>query len=515
MTPTLLRAARRPALVALLALSVATPRAAAQDMSVVPVEDVVAAHLGFLASDALGGRETGTLQGDITAQYVAAAFRAAGLEPAGDPGSFLHAYDLETSQLDRHGTALVLSGAAGDHGFVLGEDFAVRVGGSTAHGEGGVVFAGYGLVDADQGLDDYAGLDVEGKVVLALMGAPEGKREPRSSGARRSWARERGAVALLMLMERDDRRSQSWFAYMQHDMERLSMRLPSDPEPGFAYAMLQPDAADRIAAAGQLDLDAARVAARAGESVGRTLDGVGLRLHVPVAVDRLVAHNVAGLLPGRDPELAHEVIVLSAHMDHVGINADGQVNNGADDNASGTTALMTAAALLAKNPAPRRSVLFLAVSAEEKGLLGSESWVATPSLDLARVVANVNIDMVGRNDPAVLGATPSAEHDEYNTLVPLAVALAPQAGLRIEWETGEGRLRRRVDEYYHRSDHANFSKAGIPVVFFFSGEHEDYHRPSDTLDKLDQGKVANVSRFVARLLTVVGDADERPQRLAP
>ncbi|MBM3986260.1 MAG: M28 family peptidase, partial [Planctomycetes bacterium] len=244
----------------------------------------------------------------------------------------------------------------------------------------------------------------------------------------------------------------------------------------------------------------------------RALSGT-LRLAAPVRSERIDGYNVLGRIPGSDPAVAHEAVVFTAHMDHIGTLRDGRVNNGADDNASGTTALMVAAAELARRPAPRRSILFMAVSGEEKGLLGSEWWCEHPTMPLADVVANINIDMVGRNDPDAIGATPSPEHADHNTLVTRAVELGPQAGLRVTWNAPEA-SDDAVDNYYHRSDHLNFATKGIPVVFFFSGLHEDYHRPTDDVEKIDREKVARVVQLVSALALDTADAEGRPAKVA-
>ena len=247
---------------------------------------------------------------------------------------------------------------------------------------------------------------------------------------------------------------------------------------------------------------------------GRLLAGASLHLVAPVLSDQTHGYNVLGRLQGSDPQVAQEVVLVTAHMDHIGITRDGRVNNGADDNASGTTTLLVTADELASRPAPRRSIVFLAVSGEEKGLLGSEWWANNPTLPLADAVADINVDMIGRNDPDAVGATPSPEHPEYNTLVERAVQLAPQSGLTITW-TAPAAGDDKVDNYYFRSDHYNFAEKGIPVVFFFSGLHEDYHKPTDDLEKIDRAKIAKMIDLVGRLATDVANADGRPHKLAP
>jgi hypothetical protein len=475
----------------------------------------LAAHLSFLASDAMAGRETGTAGGDITAEYVASVLSGLGLEPAGDDGTYLQAYPLTRSTPQEGSERLSLAGGAE---FTAGEQFHARGQGSTGFDlTADAVFVGYGLDDPDGGSSGYDGLDVEGKLVVAMMGRSRGTDTlpPISWFRQNEAAKERGAAGLVLVAAPGDPAGESMLGFMGRSGHQTSMRLglPQDADPAFPRMYVASDAASELLAAGGLDL-AAEHAARAEDpyAAGAPLPGVTLRIAAAVDVDVITAHNVAALLPGSDPARAHEVVVLTAHMDHVGVNGDGEVFNGADDNASGTTTLMMAADVLAaRDRAPSRSVLFLAVSGEEKGLLGSEWWVDHPTWPLEDVVANVNMDMVGRNDPDSIGVTPSEEHDAYNTLVQRAMELGPSAGLDVSFKAGEGDYERMVDVYYSRSDHKNFSDAGIPVVFFFAGEHEDYHRVGDTYEKIDLGKVGRVVTLVTALVADTAEAAGRPR----
>jgi Zn-dependent M28 family amino/carboxypeptidase len=202
--------------------------------------------------------------------------------------------------------------------------------------------------------------------------------------------------------------------------------------------------------------------------------------------------NVCGFLPGSDPELAKQVILLSAHYDHVGMQ-NGVVHNGADDNGSGSSALLAVAEALSEHGPLARSVMIMWVSGEEKGLWGSRAWSDKPWLpEGCELIANINIDMVGRNAPDQLLVTPTkARSKDHNGLVKLAEELAPLEGFP---QLGS------ADEYYTRSDHYMFAKLGIPVMFLFADVHEDYHRPGDDAEKLDYDKVRRVARLVLRVL---------------
>ena len=217
--------------------------------------------------------------------------------------------------------------------------------------------------------------------------------------------------------------------------------------------------------------------------------------------------NVVAVLPGSDPQLRNEYVVLSAHMDHVGVgepvNGD-SIYNGADDDASGTSALVEVAEALSLLPeAPRRSVVFLHVSGEESGLLGSQYFSEHPTIPIDRVVANINVDMIGRNSPdsvVVIGK-------DYSTLGPLAdslQAMHPELGLTLADDIWP------EERFFFRSDHFHFARKEVPSLFFFSGVHEDYHEPSDELDKLDVDKAARITRMIFHLVREVANAPERP-----
>jgi hypothetical protein len=220
-----------------------------------------------------------------------------------------------------------------------------------------------------------------------------------------------------------------------------------------------------------------------------------------------LAPNVVAMIPGSDPALRDEYVVLSAHLDHVGVGrpVDGDsIYNGADDNASGTAALLEVAeAIVRSGVPPRRTVVFLHVSGEEKGLLGSRWYSDHPTLPLERTVANVNVDMIGGNHPdtvVVIGKT-------YSSLGPLADRLQarhPELGLTLSDDPWPG------ERFFFRSDHFNFARKEVPAIFFFTGVHECYHRPCDRVERIDTDKAARVTRMILYVVHEVADAPERP-----
>jgi hypothetical protein len=238
---------------------------------------------------------------------------------------------------------------------------------------------------------------------------------------------------------------------------------------------------------------------------------VAATLHVDVRRDdEATACNVVACRRGGDAALAAEAVVFSAHIDHVGRRIDGDVFNGADDNASGTAGLLGIAKAFAQVKAPpRRSVVFLAVSGEELGLWGSAWFAEHPTWPAESIVANVNTDMIGRNGPEsgpdeVL-VTPSHGHRMFSTIVQDAAGFGERMGVRFL----------SGDKYYERSDHFNFAQQGIPVVFFCNGEHADYHQVTDTADKLEPQKMQQLARLAFWTGWAVADADARPRTLGP
>jgi Zn-dependent M28 family amino/carboxypeptidase len=220
------------------------------------------------------------------------------------------------------------------------------------------------------------------------------------------------------------------------------------------------------------------------------------------------APNVVAMIPGSDPQLRNEYIVISAHMDHVGVgqavNGD-SIYNGADDDASGTTGILEVAEAFSRlAQRPRRTVVFLHVSGEEKGLLGSEWYSEHPTLPLERIVANINVDMIGRNAPdsvVVIGK-------DYSSLGGVANRLAaahPELGLTLADDMWP------QERFFFRSDHFNFARKEVPAIFFFSGVHADYHRPSDHVEKLDTDKAARIARMVFYIANDVANDPQRPR----
>ena len=435
------------------------------------------ADLEFLASDELAGRDSPSKGQRVAARYLRSRLMRAGWEPGGRAG-YLSPYWLATRAVDVGGTTLMAKGAYGEADFEFGSDyfFSSRTS-CDGNFSGAVVFCGTG---ADRNALD--GVDASGRWAFFY---DDGKTSWR---IRRKRAQDVGAIGAITMPGPDYdgepylERYGDWAARA----ERGSVAWPRTGGEREAYPYLY-----LTRAAGQLLLDLG----------GQAAPKLGDRLDVTVEDARALAgedgqvelENVCGFWPGSDPELADEVIVLSAHYDHVGVGSDGEIYNGADDNGTGTTTLLAVADALAAHGRLARSVLLVWVSAEEKGLLGSKAWTLYPWLPKGfRPILNINIDMVGRNAPNNLLVTPTVDHKAYNSLTHLVEELAP-----IEGFTDLG----SADAYWERSDQKNFKdQLGLPACFLFSDVHEDYHKPGDDAHKVDLDKVQRVSRMVVRML---------------
>ena len=490
----------------------------------------------WMADDARGGRLTGSPGQEETAKFIAGHFQKLGLEPLGDETDgkrgFYQRYGI-TRTFVADGTLVNIGDVSLGRGFAVlgGRPQEVQI-------DGKVRFCGLGRTKG-QSADVPESESLEGKIAVAVVKPLRGKIDKNLSveqkmgmslqsfgqfGRTTKALEKKGAAAVLFVMVADPMGLSDVLNYFALAPGKDSLNARFDGADG-AMAMATgvftggggdipslvvsvPDS-DRVLAALGIERDAL-LAAIAGEGdmpAGKADVPASLQLNVQ-RDDEATACNVVAVLRGSDPALAGEAVVYSAHMDHVGTRMDGEVFNGADDNASGSAGLMgIAAAFAGAKEKPRRSVIFLSVSGEELGLWGSKFFAENPTWPVAKIVANVNTDMIGRSGPESaqdeVTVTPSHRHKSFSTIVQDAARFGEQLGL--SFESG--------DKYYTRSDHYNFAEKGIPVVFFCNGEHEDYHQVSDHADKLDGKKMERIARLAFWTGWAVANADEPPRKL--
>lgn len=449
----------------------------------------IAADLSFIASDELRGRDTPSPELEIAARFIRARLQRLGFEPGAPRDSFFYEYELAYAPLalDRSQAGWQRLPAGESGALRLGRDYWIGdvAGAAEETFAGEVVFCGYGRKA------DFAA-NARGKWALCL---DDGK----GAGRRAMTARRAGVLGLITFpaSDYDGDPYAERFASVMSVLERGRVRWPGGRQRSDVFPSVFVERAHGLAllaAAGRPeDADESWTPAVGAELPLRFTE----QRHLADADGLVEVENVCGFWPGRHPERSKEVVILSAHYDHVGARGD-DIFNGADDNGTGTTGLLALAEALAAHGPLERSVLLIWVSGEEKGLLGSKAWALRPWLPAGgKPVANINIDMIGRNDPAQLLYTPTAELEEYYN--GLAQVLERHAAAEGFTDLGS------ADGYYHRSDQASFETLGIPVMFLFADVHEDYHQATDTAEKIDTDKVARVARLVLRMLVDLDD----------
>jgi hypothetical protein len=467
----------------------------------------VRARIAFLASEELEGRGTPSRGLEVAAAYIAEEFERFGLEPGAD-GGWLQRWPYPLEAIDPRQTRLEISSGS-THVLEYGLEFFAHPGTAPAASVGVVYVADIQELERlpRDGLRDRAAL-------VRLAGLPEPARDGLRLDARARDAMDRavalatdaGATAVLFVLdERVTRAEVGALAQTVQTPRRVLGGRAAAPDPAIFLVAHQP-ALRMFRMAG---LDGAEQLRRPQLDRPVPLPGITLRLAAPfTTLDDAHPPNVVGILPGRDPVLRDSYLVLSAHMDGLGIgrpDATGDsIYNGADDNASGTAALLTIARAMASMPEPpARSILFLAVSGEERGLLGSRWFADNPTVPLESIVANINLDMIGRNAPDSIVAVGK----EYSSLGPLAREVAeanPGLGLTISRDPWP------EERFFIRSDHFSFAAREIPALFLFAGTHEDYHRPSDRVERIDADKAARVTRLAFLLALEVAERQEPP-----
>ncbi|HLU06001.1 MAG TPA: M28 family peptidase [Woeseiaceae bacterium] len=492
-------------------------------------------HLNFLADDARAGRMTGTRGYDEAAAYVAQQFEALGLTAGGDEGWYQNVPMLGR-RLDIESAAVTLHRDSGDSELQWKEDFVM--GGDEMRPETSVtaevVFAGYGVHAPEMGYSDYEDIDVRGKIVAVFGGAPQNfphnERAFYSSG--RTKAEEmvkRGAVGRIGLRSRVDQKRVPWErltlnAGILQGMSWINLSgqvADYHPEIEGEAAFSVPTAAELFEGA-PITFEEALDAAEAGRPFSTPL-GTEVTLSQKTRHEQVESPNVIGIVPGSDPTLQDEYVVFSAHLDHLGIGApvDGdEIYNGYYDNAMGVSLLIEAARAFAAMPEPpRRSILFIALTGEERGLIGSDYFAHYPTVASDSLVANVNLDMPLLLYPLADVIAFGAEHSTLQQLIEPAVA-AEDFALTPDPVPEE--------VLFIRSDQYSFVRQGLPSVFLVPGftsmdpqidgavafqEHlaTHYHRPSDDSSRpVDWNSALRFARANVRIGSAIADADERP-----
>jgi hypothetical protein len=533
-------------------LAVSAP--AAQSARAPQIESITAdemrADLFFLASDAMQGRLTDTRENALAADWIVSRFERLGLKPGGTTGGFDHRYNLMSASLGQ-GNAVAIGGAvAGGVRWDLraGEEFYPHRFSANAAVEERVTFAGFGIVSPERKHDDYRDA-VRGRIALILDREP-GVNDPASvfdgvvtaeaaQPIRKVLAaQEKGAVGVLFVEDVHNQTTASNFPAQAANywpatpprIERYTLKAWSD-KVRIPVMQISPSAAERIiASSGKTLLDLAKSAETRG---GVTPVPLNISVAVKANVDHrtVLDRSVVAVLEGSDASLKDEYVVVSAHFDHDG--ADGtRINNGADDDGSGTVGLLEIAdafAMAAKaGQRPRRSILLAAWNSEERGLLGAWAYTEDPGVPLDRIVAVLNMDMIGRDEEVQVGGGPrfrgldvQTAQSNHNATNIIGTVRSPDLRAALE-KANQGLnldLRFRYDNnpsnLMRRSDHWPFIQRGVPGVWVHTGLHPDYHTPYDRPEKINYTKMEKITRLVYQAAWDLATAAGRPRLGAP
>lgn len=474
------------------------PADAGRSPSIEPNE--IISHVRYLASDELEGRASGTEGGKKAAAYIARVFRESGLAPVGDQGGYLQYFPLPPRVMLGESSSFTI-GLGGDSCTLSpGDDYYPLNFADGGPVSGQIVFAGYGISAPEVGYDDYRGVNAEGKVVLALRFAPEGfgrgARFYEYSSLRNKieTAREKGASAILFASPPS--RAE------EKDLSTL-MPVRQAPSPAMPAFIIRRKAAREVLSYSGRDFNEIEKALSRGIQSSFEVGGSYATIRADAVRESCGTANVIGFIQGRAPLLRDEVIIIGAHYDHLGRGGypgcgaegnKGAVFNGADDNASGIAGLLELAEFFSSpENLTGRSLLFIAFSGEELGLLGSSHYARNPKIPGKRIVAMINLDMIGRlrgNELTVFGSQSSPV---WRGLIDNANS---RAGLNISYPESPA-----------PGDQSVFLTLGIPAVQFFTGFHADYHSPSDDWQKINPEGEAAVLGIVSRLIGSLGNAE--------
>jgi hypothetical protein len=491
-------------------------------------------YLYFIASDELEGRDTPSRGLDTAAKFIVAQLSRWGVKPAGVDGSFFQPIALQKMQLDGDQSEAQVDGQK----FVFGQDFLVGadprqplVGGTAA---GGLVFAGNGYVVKARNLNPYQEIDVTDKILVVASGLPRGVSASDLTGAEgESWetpagyGSRHGAKGMIFLPTFQT--LANWARIRQRAAERGRpevVRFRDQGGPRLPTITASPALLEALFLGERRSAAQIFNAASAGDPGESFPLNANKRASFTVAVksESSSTQNVVAVLEGSDPALKDEYVAFGAHYDHIGIgrpvNGDA-IYNGADDDGSGTVTLLAMANAFAHAPRPKRSILFVWHCGEEKGLWGSRYFTQFPTVSLDHIVAQLNIDMIGRSKKEGDTNSRNRELSGPNEIYVIGSKMM---------STDLGELSERVNRaylnlafnyryddpsdpngFFFRSDHYSYAQKGVPIIFYFDGVHQDYHQPSDSPDKIDYQKMEKVARTICATGWEIANGSQRPR----
>ena len=475
-------------------------------------------HLSIIASDEYEGRETGEKGQKMAAEYISKYFKSLELKgPVDNSNPYYQPFDLNKS----YWTEVALNTPKKDLAYL--EDFFVYGNFTFDNTKIQTVFAGYGIDESDY--SDYEDLDVEGKAVIVLMDEPKNEdgtfvisgNEKTSKASSTSYkiqkAGEKGAEAIFFIYEDQDL-FQNRLALYKPYLKKPSLSKGDQRSGKMGIFFSNPDGAAAL-----LGISSKKFAKNLKKITSNgfgKLNSYSTEIEITAKrnIEEITTENVLGFMEGTD--LKEEILVVTAHYDHIG-KTETEINNGADDDGSGTVTVLEIAEAFAMakkdGQTPRRSILFMTVTGEEKGLLGSDFYSKNPVFPLENTIADLNIDMVGRVDEKhaenpnyiyIIGSD-MLSSDLHNLHEDVAKKYSPEIELDYQYNAEDD-----PNRFYYRSDHYNFAKHGIPVIFYFNGTHEDYHKPTDTVEKINFEKMEKVGRLIFHTAWELANQEKRP-----
>ncbi len=485
-------------------------------------------YLSFIASDELEGRDTPSRGLNTAAKFIAINLSRWGIKPGGDKGTYFQSIELRRTKVDAQQSWMEINGQK----FWFGKDFLAF--GPSAAVTGKLVFVGYGYRVAKKNYNSFNGVDVKGKIIVKFAGRPKflsnadftGKMGEDWDGAI-SYGFRNGAVGILLIpdfptlagWEQDQRLTSAVGTVLVENFITPST-------PALPVLTLSPRAAVSLFQGEQMNGNQVMNALTSSDSVAgfEFTESKKVSFNLAVTLEKVWTQNVVGILEGSDGSLKKEYVAVGAHYDHVGIGSamDGDsIWNGADDDGSGTVSVLSIAEALAKGPRPKRSVLFVWHAGEEKGLWGSRYFVNNPTVPLKEIVAQLNIDMVGRSKKEGDTIPRNKELSGPNEVYVIGSKMMSSALGNLSESVNKSFLNlsfnytyddpKDPNRFFFRSDHFNYAQKGIPIIFYFDGVHEDYHQRGDEWQKIDYNKMEKVARTVYAMLWELGGDMKRPK----
>ncbi|TAE01041.1 MAG: M28 family peptidase [Bacteroidetes bacterium] len=476
-------------------------------------------HLSILASDEYEGRETGKKGQKMAAEYIIKHYKSLGLAAPvkNSVNPYLQSFDLKETSW---GTTSLSSENAK---LEFLKDYAAFGQQSVEKMSAEMVFVGFGI--DDPAYSDYKNIDVKGKIVVIVGGEPKNEKgiflitkttekSKWTGGKKQKLAMEKGAVAIFQIYSTNEEFTKTLNLYKSYlAAPSLSLMSEKEEKKGIPVIMSSPEGAAKLFGTKSKKIEKAiakmnsKGETKAGEFLAKKVE-----LSLELKTGKVQTENILAYMEGTDKK--DELLVITSHYDHIGI-VDGKINNGADDDGSGTVTVMELAEAFTKakaeGKAPRRSILFMNFTGEEKGLLGSEYYSENPIFPMSNTVTNLNIDMVGRVD--------DDHKDNANYIYIIGSDMLSTELHKLSEETatkyGEVKLDYKYNSkddpnrFYYRSDHYNFAKHGVPVIFYFNGTHPDYHQPTDDVEKINFDKMEKIGRLIFHTAWELANKDSK------